>query len=75
MNIPFLIVCAYIALLFGISYFAQRLASGSVANYVLAGRKLTTPLITVSIVGLAVGGASTIGVSEPVSYTHLAPAA
>lgn len=64
MNIPFLIVCAYIALLFIISYFAQRLAAGNMANYVLAGRKLTTPLITVSIVGLAVGGASTIGVSE-----------
>lgn len=64
MNIPFIIVCAYIALLFVISYYAQRLASGNVANYVLAGRRLTTPLITVSIVGLAVGGASTIGVAE-----------
>lgn len=64
MNIPFLIVCLYIVMLFVISYFAQRLAAGSVANYVLAGRKLTTPLITVSIVGLAVGGASTIGVAE-----------
>lgn len=64
MNIPFVIVCGYIVLLFVISYYAQRLASGSVSNYVLAGRKLTTPLITVSIVGLAVGGASTIGVAE-----------
>lgn len=64
MNIPFIIVCAYIILLFVISYYAQRLVSGSVSNYVLAGRKLTTPLITVSIVGLAVGGASTIGVAE-----------
>ena len=64
MNIPFLIVCIYIFLLFVISYFAQRRSAGSATNYILAGRQLTTPLITVSIVGLAVGGASTIGVAE-----------
>ena len=64
MNIPFLIVCIYILLLFVISYYAQRRSAGSATNYILAGRKLTTPLITVSIVGLAVGGASTIGVAE-----------
>ncbi|HEY3423834.1 MAG TPA: sodium:solute symporter family protein [Negativicutes bacterium] len=64
MNIPFVIVCIYILLLFVISYFAQRRSAGSAANYILAGRQLTTPLITVSIVGLAVGGASTIGVAE-----------
>lgn len=64
MNIPFLIVCIYIALLFLISYFAQRRSAGNATNYILAGRQLSTPLITVSIVGLAVGGASTIGVAE-----------
>lgn len=64
MHIPFLIVCLYIILLFSISYYAKRRSTGSAANYVLAGRQLTTPLITVSIVGLAVGGASTIGVAE-----------
>ncbi|MDU2064598.1 MAG: sodium:solute symporter family protein [Sporomusaceae bacterium] len=64
MSIPFLIVCIYIGVLFLISYFAQRRSAGSATNYVLAGRQLTTPLITVSIVGLAVGGASTIGVAE-----------
>ncbi|MDF2571000.1 MAG: opuE 3 [Sporomusa sp.] len=64
MNIPFMIVCLYIVLLFVISYYAKRRSTGSATNYVLAGRQLTTPLITVSIVGLAVGGASTIGVAE-----------
>lgn len=64
MSIPFVIVCVYILLLFVISYYAQRRSAGSSTNYVLAGRQLTTPLITVSIVGLAVGGASTIGVAE-----------
>lgn len=64
MHIPFLIVAFYIVLLFIISYYAKRRSSGSAANYMLAGRQLTVPLITVSIVGLAVGGASTIGVAE-----------
>ena len=64
MHIPFFIVCLYIVLLFIISWYAKRRASGSAAGYTLAGRQLTTPLITVSIVGLAVGGASTIGVAE-----------
>ncbi|GBG56416.1 sodium:solute symporter family protein [Sporomusaceae bacterium FL31] len=64
MNIPLIIVSIYIASLFAISYYAKKRSSGSATNYVLAGRQLTTPLITVSIVGLAVGGASTIGVAE-----------
>lgn len=64
MNIPLIIVALYIVALFVISYYAKRRSTGSAANYVLAGRQLTTPLITVSIVGLAVGGASTIGVAE-----------
>ena len=64
MSIPLIIVALYIVLLFAISFIAQRRSKGQAENYVLAGRQLTTPLITVSIVGLAVGGASTIGVSE-----------
>ena len=64
MSIQVVLVCLYIVFLFAISYYAQHLAKGTVANYVLAGRKLTTPLIMVTIVGLAVGGASTIGVAE-----------
>lgn len=58
------IILVYIGVLFGISWYVKRRAAGSSENYVLAGRKLTTPLIMVSIVGLAVGGASTIGVAE-----------
>lgn len=64
MSIPLIIVLAYIALLFLISFWAEKRARGGVDNFVLAGRKLTTPLVTVSIVGLAIGGASTIGVAE-----------
>ncbi len=64
MSIPLIIVLAYIVVLFAISFWAEKRARGGVENYVLAGRKLTTTLVTVSIVGLAIGGASTIGVSE-----------
>lgn len=64
MNISFIIVATYIAILFCISFYAKKKASGSTESYVLAGRGLTTPLITVSMVGLAIGGASTIGVAE-----------
>ena len=64
MNIPLLIVALYIVALFFIGVYGHRRTKGSTENFVLAGRKLTTPLITVSIVGLAIGGASTIGVAE-----------
>ncbi len=63
-SIQIIIIVAYIGVLFGISWYVKRRAAASAEEYVLAGRKLTTPLIMVSIVGLAVGGASTIGVAE-----------
>lgn len=49
---------------FAISWYAKKRSEGEAENYALAGRKLNTPLIAVTIIGLAVGGASTIGVSE-----------
>lgn len=58
------IIIAYIGVLFAISWYVKRRAAASTEAYVLAGRKLTSPLVMVSIVGLAVGGASTIGVAE-----------
>lgn len=64
MSIQLFIIILYIIALFGISFWAKKRSEGSSEDYVLAGRKLTMPLIVVSIVGLAVGGASTIGVSE-----------
>lgn len=64
MSIPLIIVVLYIAVLFAISFYVKQRAQSGSTNYILAGRQLTTPLISVSIVGLAIGGASTIGVSE-----------
>lgn len=46
--IQILIICAYIGVLFLISAYVKYRSSGSVENYVLAGRKLTTPLVMVS---------------------------
>ena len=63
-GIQVFIILVYIGVLFGISWYVKHKAAASTEAYVLAGRKLTTPLIMVSIVGLAVGGASTIGVAE-----------
>lgn len=64
MSIPLIVVLLYIVVLFAISFYAKRRAQSGSTQYILAGRQLTTPLIAVSIIGLAVGGASTIGVSE-----------
>lgn len=65
MNLPLIIVIIYIIALFVISAYAKKLAAGENAeNFILAGRKFTSPIIAVSIVGLAIGGSSTIGVAE-----------
>ncbi|MBQ2975787.1 MAG: sodium:solute symporter family protein, partial [Phascolarctobacterium sp.] len=64
MNISLVILLLYMVALFGISWYAKKRSEGSNENFVLAGRKMSAPLIAVTIIGLAVGGASTIGVSE-----------
>ena len=64
MSVSLVILVLYIIALFGISWFAKKRSEGNAENYALAGRKLSAPLIAVTIIGLAVGGASTIGVSE-----------
>lgn len=64
MNLPLIIVICYILSLFAISIYARKLAAKGSENFILAGRKLTTPLIAVTVTGLAIGGASTIGVAE-----------
>ena len=64
MTISLAIIILYIIGLFAISWYVKKRSEGSSENYALAGRKLSAPLIGVSIIGLAVGGASTIGVSE-----------
>lgn len=64
MNVSLIIIVIYIFMLFVISFFARKKSKEGGENYTLAGRQLTTPLVTCSLIGLAIGGASTIGVAE-----------
>jgi len=63
-SIQLFIVCTYIVLLFGISFWVKGRADKGSAEYLFAGRKLSATLIAVNITGLAVGAASTVGVAE-----------
>lgn len=57
MSVSLAILILYIIALFGISWFAKKRSEGNAENYALAGRRLSAPLIAVTIIGLAVGGA------------------
>lgn len=70
MNLPLLIVAAYMAALFLLSWF-NRTRTGGSTQYLLAGRTFGAPLVAVSLVGLAIGGAATIGVAERAYVTGL----
>jgi SSS family solute:Na+ symporter len=53
--------------LFAVTWWARRLTArgdGGLVGYLLAGRKLPAPVAAALLAGLAVGGASTIGVAE-----------
>ena len=62
--IPLSIVCVYIVLLFVITWVTRRLSRGGMIAYLLAGRNLPFWVVAALLAGLAVGGASTIGVAE-----------
>ncbi|MEG6584708.1 sodium:solute symporter family protein [Dendrosporobacter sp. 1207_IL3150] len=64
MNIPLLIVIAYIVVLYAVSWYSTKLNKGGYLGYLLAGRGFTTSIISTMVAGLAIGGASTIGVAE-----------
>jgi len=65
MNVALFIVIAYIVVLYGISWYSTKLSKdGGIAGYLLAGRGLPAGIVAVMVAGLAVGGASTIGVAE-----------
>ncbi len=62
--IPLIIVCLYIVLLYVITWVTRRLSRGGMIAYLLAGRGLPFWVVAPLLTGLAVGGASTIGVAE-----------
>ena len=63
-NIPFMIITVYIIILFAIGFYAKSKSTGDADSYIRASKQLTAPLVFVSMVGLVIGGASTIGISE-----------
>jgi len=70
MNIPLAIVIGYVILLYGISWYSTKLSKKSGAiGYLLAGRGLPFFIVAVLLAGIAVGGASTVGVAER-AYTQ-----
>ena len=72
MSIQLCIVILYIALLFGISFYAKRQADQNSTEYLFAGRKFSAGLVAVSVTGMAVGAASTVGVAESATRIGLA---
>ena len=63
--IPIVVIALYIALLYGITWWSRRLSRGyGLVGYLLAGRNLPFYITAAMLTGLAVGGASTIGVAE-----------
>jgi SSS family solute:Na+ symporter len=63
-NVPLVIVVLYVVALGAIAFWASRLVRRGKEGFFLAGRSLPAPLVAVTITGLAIGGASTIGVAQ-----------
>lgn len=63
-NTYFWVVIAYFAIVIGISFLTRKVASRSVADYLVAGRNLGILLCSVVVAAEWLGGMSTIGVSE-----------
>lgn len=65
MNIALGIVIVYILVLYAVSWYSTKLSKGGgYLGYLLAGRGFGPGIVATMIAGLAVGGASTIGVAE-----------
>ena len=73
MSIQLIILIGYVVSLLGISWWSTKLIKNGrgegTLNYLLAGRNMPVVLIVVMLTGLAVGGASTVGVAER-AYTQ-----
>jgi solute:Na+ symporter, SSS family len=64
MSIQLIIVVLYVIALFAISIYSKKFVSKGNVAFVLADRSMGTLLVALNIAGLAIGGASTIGVAE-----------
>lgn len=64
MNIPLIIVILYVILLFGISFYVSHKQKNDKEAFLLYKGRNSTFVVAASIAGLAIGGASTIGIAE-----------
>ena len=66
-NVSLCILIGYALLLSAITWKASKIQAageGKMLNYLMAGQQLPTGLVAVMLAGLAIGGASTVGVAE-----------
>ncbi|MCI8341840.1 MAG: sodium:solute symporter family protein [Firmicutes bacterium] len=64
MNIPLIIVILYVVLLFAISFYVSYKQKRDGENFLIYKGKNNAFVVAASIAGLAIGGASTIGIAE-----------
>ena len=64
MNIPLIIVCLYVIFLFAISIYVSQKNKKDKQAFLLYQGKNSGFVVATSIAGLAIGGASTIGIAE-----------
>ncbi len=69
--VPLAVIVVYIVVMFAVTWWSSRVtheADGGIVGYLLAGREMPAWVTAAMLTGLAVGGASTIGVAEQ-AYT------
>lgn len=71
MNIPLIVVILYVCLLLGISLVVSKSTKKDGTNFLLYKGKNNTWLTAVTVAGLAIGGASTIGIAENAYHVGL----
>ncbi len=64
MNVYIAIIIIYFALVIAVSFLTKKVASRSVADYLVAGRNMGTVVCAIVVTAEWLGGMSTIGVSE-----------
>jgi len=71
LNITIFIILLYIFVLFGVAWYSTKISEGEgvIEDYFLASRGFPAYIVAVMLTGIAVGGASTIGVAES-AYTQ-----
>jgi SSS family solute:Na+ symporter len=72
MNVPLLIVIAYICCLVAISFYAIKLVKNDAVGFLLAGRSWPWYMVAFMLTGLAIGGASTLGCAQMAFESGLA---